>query len=122
MKSVNHEPVGPDGLRDMVALATRNASRSGDIARATTQVIAKRVALGMMAAVNPEGADHVEFTRMVQEKIGAFMAAGMVMLRQAGQQIMRLASGEMMTSATMELTDCSCPALFAEMQGKLAHD
>jgi hypothetical protein len=110
----------------MAAMATQNASRYGDIARATTKVIAKRVALGMAAAVDPLAADHVEFGRMVPEKLDAFSAAGMVMLTQSGQagwQIMRLASDEVMTTvnATMELTGCSTPELFAKWQGNFAH-
>jgi O-methyltransferase involved in polyketide biosynthesis len=112
-------------VRDMVTMASQNASRGGDIALAATQVVAKRMALGMAGAADPLRADHVEFARMVPEKVEAFSTAGMVMLKQSGQagrQIMRLASDEVMTAvrATMEMTGCSCPASFAEFQGKLA--
>jgi O-methyltransferase involved in polyketide biosynthesis len=109
-------------VRDMATMANQNASRGGDIA---SQVIAKRVALGIAGAADPLGADHVEFARMVPEKVEAFSAAGMVMLEQsahAGRQIMRLASDEVMTAvhATMEMTACTGPASFAELQGKFA--
>jgi hypothetical protein len=109
----------------MVTMASQNASRSGDIARAATQVIAKRVALGTAGTADPLRADHIEFARMVPEKVEAFSAAGTVMLKQSGQvgrQIMRLASDEVMTAvhATMEMTGCSCLASFGELQGKFA--
>jgi O-methyltransferase involved in polyketide biosynthesis len=125
MTSSIYRLAGSDRARDMVTLANQNASRSTDMARATTQVIAKRVALGIAGAADPLGADHVEFARMVPEKVEAFSAAGMVMLEQSGQagrQIIRLASDEVMTTvhATMEMTACSCPASFAVLQGKFA--
>jgi O-methyltransferase involved in polyketide biosynthesis len=125
MTSTNDHSAGSDRVRDMVTMASQNAIRSGDIARAATQVIAKRVALGMAGTADPLGADHIEFARMVPEKVEAFSAAGMVMLKQSGhvgRQIMRLASDEMMTTvhATMEMTGCSGPASFAELQGKFA--
>jgi hypothetical protein len=125
MTSTNDHLAGSARVRDMVTMARQNAIRSGDIARAATQVIAKRVALGMAGTADPLGADHIEFARMVPEKVEAFSAAGMVMLKQSGQvgrQIMRLASDEVMTAvhATMEMTGCSSPASFAELQGKFA--
>jgi O-methyltransferase involved in polyketide biosynthesis len=125
MTSANGEPAGPVGLRHIMAMATTNASRSGDIARAAAKVIAKRVALGMAGTADPLRSDHIEFARMVPEKVEAFSAAGMVMLSQSvqvGRQIMRLASDEMMTTvhATTEMTACSCPTSLAELQGKLA--
>jgi O-methyltransferase involved in polyketide biosynthesis len=125
MTSTDDHLAGSAGVRDMVAMASQNAIRGGDIARAATQVIAKRVALGVAGTADPLRADHIEFARMVPEKVEAFSAAGMVMLEQSGQvgrQIMRLASDEVMTTvhATMEMSGCSCPASFAELQGKLA--
>jgi hypothetical protein len=125
MTSTNDNSAGSARVRDMVTMASRNASRSGDIARAATQVIAKRVALGMAGTADPLRANHAEFARMVPEKVEAFSAAGMVMLKQSGQvgcQIVRLASDEVMTTihATMQMTGCSSPASFAELQGKFA--
>jgi monomeric isocitrate dehydrogenase len=60
---------------------------------------------------------------MVPEKVEAFSAAGMVMLKQSSQasrQIMRLTSDEVMMTvhAKMEMTSCSRPVSFAELQGK----
>jgi O-methyltransferase involved in polyketide biosynthesis len=125
MTSTNDHLAGSERVRDMVTMASQNASRGGDIARAATHVIAKRLALGMAGTADPLRANHVEFARMVPEKVEAFSAAGMVMLKQSGQvgrQIMRLASAELMTTvhATMEMAGCSRPASFAELQGKFA--
>jgi hypothetical protein len=125
MTSTNDHSAGSARVRDMVTMASQNAIRSGDIARAATQVIAKRVALGMAGTADPLGADHIEFARMVPEKVEAFSTAGMVMLEQSGQvgrQIMRLASDEVMTTvhATMEMTGCSSPASIADLHGKFA--
>jgi len=125
MTSTNHHLAGSACVRDMVTMARQNASRGAGIARAATQVIAKRVALGMAGTADPLGADHIEFARMVPEKVEAFSTAGMVMLEQSGQggrQIMRLASDELMTTvhATMEMTGCSSPVSIAELQGKFA--
>jgi O-methyltransferase involved in polyketide biosynthesis len=116
---------GSARLRDLVTMASQNAIRSGDIARAATAVIAKRIALGMAGTADPLRSDHTEFARMVPEKVEAFSAAGMVMLKQSGQvgrQFMRLASDEVMRTvhATLEMTGCSFPAPLAELQVKLA--
>jgi O-methyltransferase involved in polyketide biosynthesis len=112
-----------DGI---LAMARQNASRRNDIANATTKIIAKRLALGMAAVLDPVNADHVEFARMVPEKVQAFSAAGMVMLnhsREASRQMMRLASDEVMTTAcaTIEMTGCSSPAAWAAAQSRFAH-
>nr|WP_294516581.1 class I SAM-dependent methyltransferase [uncultured Rhodopila sp.] len=125
MTSPNDHLAGSARVRDLVTMASQNAIRSGDIARAATKVTAKRFALGMAGTADPLRSDHIEFARMVPEKVEAFSAASMVMLEQlvqAGRQIMRLASDEVMTTvnATMEMTACSCPASFAELQGKFA--
>jgi O-methyltransferase involved in polyketide biosynthesis len=114
-----------DATDGIFAMARQNACRGNDIVKATTKVIAKRVALGLAAALDPVHADHGEFARMVPEKVEAFSAAGMVMLKQSGeasQQMMRLASREVMTTAfaTIEMTGCSGPAAWAEAQGRFA--
>ena len=42
-------------------MARQNASRGNDITTATMTIIAKRLALGLAAALDPMHADHVEF-------------------------------------------------------------
>jgi hypothetical protein len=114
-----------DTMSDLLTVATQNAMRGSDIVVATTQVIAKRVGLGLAAAFNPLRADHVEFARMVPEKVETFSAAGMILLKESGQanrQLIRLASDQAMTTAraTIEMTGCSSPVALAEAQGRFA--
>jgi O-methyltransferase involved in polyketide biosynthesis len=114
-----------DTMGAVLTAATQNAVHGVDVARATGQVIAKRVALGMAAAFDPLQADHVEFKRIIPEKVEAFSTAGMAMLtqsRQAGQQMIRLASDEVMTTAraTIDMTGCSSPATLVEAQSRFA--
>jgi hypothetical protein len=106
--------------------ATQNVRCSGDIANAATQVIAKRVVLGMAASMNPLEADCAEFSRMVPEKVEAFSTAGMVILEQTGQsnrQMMHSASEEIATAtlAAIEMTGCSSPAAVMEAQSRYVH-
>jgi hypothetical protein len=112
-------------LNGMMTAATRNASSSSALAVAAGHVIAKRVALGMAAALDPLQADHAEFGRIVPEKMEAFSAAGMVALEQsnrAGWEITRLASDEVMTTAraTFSLASCANPMAVAEAQSQFA--
>lgn len=113
-----------NGVLDAV---TRNASDSNDLGFAAGQIIAKRVALGVAAALNPLQADHAEFARVVPEKVEAFSAAGMIMFaqsNQAGWELTRLASDEVMTTAqaTLEIASCAHPLAMAEAQGQFALD
>jgi hypothetical protein len=126
MTSANANVSRADTTDGILAMARQNASRGNDIAKATTKIIAKRVALGLAAVLDPVHADHVEFARMIPEKVQAFSAAGMVMLTQSGEasrQMMRLASEEVMTTAcaTIEMTGCSSPLAWAEAQSTFAH-
>jgi hypothetical protein len=112
-----------DIMGGVLTVAAQNARRGNDIVTAAAQVIAKRVALGMKAALDPARADHVEFARMVPEKMEAFSTAGMAMLTQSGQanrQMISLASDEFMTAAraTIAMTGCASPAALAEEQGR----
>jgi hypothetical protein len=112
-------------MGSFMAAATQNTRCGGDIAIATTQVIGKRVALGMAATFNPLWADRAEFSRMVPEKVEAFSTAGMVMLKQSGQasrQMMRFASDEVRTTvrATIEMSGCYSPAALAGAQSRFA--
>jgi O-methyltransferase involved in polyketide biosynthesis len=125
MTSMNDHDSTMDAMGGFLAAATQNARCSGDIAFATTKVIAKRVKLGMAATFNPLRADRAEFSRMVPEKVEAFSTAGMIMLRQSGQanrQMMRFASDEVMTAArgTIAMTGCSSPAALAQVQSTFA--
>jgi hypothetical protein len=125
MAATNGNVSPADTADGILAMARQNASRGNDLAKATRRIIAKRVALGLAAVLDPVHADHVEFARMVPEKMEAFSAAGMVMLNQSGEasrQMMRLVSEEVMTTAraTIEMTGCCSPAAWAEAQSRFA--
>jgi hypothetical protein len=77
MTSISANVPGTGTIGDMFAIATRNASTGGDLAITASQIVAKRVALGIAAAMDPLRADHAEFERMVPEKVEAFSVAGM---------------------------------------------
>jgi O-methyltransferase involved in polyketide biosynthesis len=125
MTSVNGGVPNAGATGDVFAAATRNAARGGDLVMATGQVMAKRMALGMAAVLNPLRADHMEFARIVPEKMGAFSAAGMIMIEQsnrANRKMARLASDEVVTTAraTIAMAGCSSPAALAAAQGRFA--
>ena len=110
-----------DSLGGVIAAATLNASRTGDLARSASHVVAKRVALGVAGALNPVAADHAEFARMVPEKMEAFSAMGTILRRQSdhvGRELTRLASDEMQATARASLAfaGCATPAALAAVQ------
>ena len=70
---------------DMLASATRNSSQTGELAMAAAEVVLRRMTLGGFALVNPAGADHAEFARMVPEKAKAFTDAGSVLASQSAR-------------------------------------
>ena len=115
-----------DTVADVFTAATQMVGRNGDLARAAGQIVSKRVALGVAAAINPLAADHHEFGRMVPEKFEAFTTAGMIMLERSGQANLRiaarLASGAVTTTvrAMQEMTVCHSPMALVEMQGRYA--
>ncbi len=119
----SNETGGP--ISDMLDLATRTADTGNNLAIGAGQIIAKRVALGFAAAVNPLAADHTEFARMMPEKVEAFSAAGIAMFEQSElvrNQITRFASAEVETTAraTIEMATCFTPQAMLEAQGRFA--
>jgi hypothetical protein len=109
----------------VLAEASRTAGRGSDLALAAGQVIAKRVALGVAAAMDPMQADHGEFARIVPEKVEAFSAAGMAVLAHSdhvGRQVTRLMSDEVMTTAraTIAMAGCFDPATLVQAQAQFA--
>jgi hypothetical protein len=125
MTSVNDNDSTVHAMGDFLAAATQNARCGGDIALATTQVVGRRIALGVAVTINPLWADRAEFSRMVPEKLEAFSTAGMVMLKQSGQasrQMMRFASDEVTTTvcATIEMSGCFSPVALAGAQSRFA--
>ena len=121
-----NDGISPADTTDgILAMARQNVSRGNDITTATMMIIAKRLALWLAAALDPLHADHVEFARVVPEKVQAFSAAGMVMLSQSGEasrQMLQFASEEVVTTtcATIGMTGCFGPAAWAEAQSQFA--
>ncbi len=112
-------------LSDVLAKASDNADRSGDLAKAAGGVMAKRLALGVAAAFDPLQADHAEFARMVPEKVQAFTEVGMIMLRQteqANRQMTRFGQEELArtTRETMAMARCTNPAELVLAQTRFA--
>jgi len=115
----------PETMRDVMAAASRNAGNSGDLALTAAQVIAKRVALGVAASVNPLQADHAEFARMLPEKMAACSAAGKILLHWsdlARQQAARSAIEEARATAdaTRAMALSRNPLALAMAQGSYA--
>jgi hypothetical protein len=89
-------------VHGVLAAATRSAGNSNALAIGAAQVIARRVALGVAASVNPLQADHGEFARMVPEKLAACTEAGRILLRwsdTARRQAVHSACDEVMVTA-----------------------
>jgi hypothetical protein len=105
------------------AAVTRNADRGEAVATATRNVIEKRVALGIAAALDPLGADHAEFAQIIPEKVEAFTFAGMLKhSSHASRKMARLASDEIAAAshAVAAMIHCSSPAALAEAQADMA--
>jgi O-methyltransferase involved in polyketide biosynthesis len=125
MTVINEASTDVDTIDGMFAEATRSAGRSKDLAIAAGKVVEKRVALGMKGFQNLKEEDHIEFGRMVPEKVQALAAAGMALLKHANhanQQMLGFASAEVMATsrAAIGIAQCSSPAAFMQAQGKFA--
>jgi hypothetical protein len=115
------EPIIAESFRGMLAEASNNAGRSSELATASSQIVAKRIALGISAAMNPLKADHAEFARMVPEKVEAFSSASAILFEQAGkacQRMTRTMSEEIFATARASVAMASCPSptLLAQAQ------
>ena len=106
----------------MVDVGT-NHGTAGELALASGEVVAKRMALGAAAMVDPFNADHAEFARMVPEKAQAFAAAGTAVLQRSSdvmQQMANFAVAEMSIAmkSTMDMLGCRTPTALAAAQSK----
>jgi hypothetical protein len=84
-------------MTGLAATAGRNSSRSGELARASAEVVLRRMALGGFAVADPASADHGEFGRMMPEKTRAFTDAGAVLFSHStriGQEAARFMAAE----------------------------
>jgi len=103
------------------AAAGRKSGQDCDLIIAVGNVIAKRIALGMACALEPQRVDDDEFAGIVPEKVEAFTNASMIMLERSADavgQLSRLAYDEAMatTRATIAMTTCASPTALAKAQ------
>jgi hypothetical protein len=84
--------------RSLAAAATTTL-KGNELALASGRVIARRTALGVAALFDPASTDHVEFSRMVSEKMAAFSTVSSV-VRQRSTAII----AQMMSVAARETT------------------
>jgi O-methyltransferase involved in polyketide biosynthesis len=112
MQIFKPEPLSPETLTGMLEKASRSVSRSSELANASSQIVARRMALGIAAAMNPLKADHVEFARMAPEKVEAFSAASVILFEHSGkasQRMTRVVSEEIFATARASVAMASCP-------------
>jgi hypothetical protein len=115
MKSRTRAFSGARKLGHASRVAGTNGRKSGELAVAAGQVIAKRVALAAAAIVDPLNADLVEFSRIIPEKTTAFSSAGMAWLQgssEAAQRMSAFAASELAraTTAAVAIAGCKTPA------------
>jgi hypothetical protein len=70
---------------DFLLAARYHSSQIVELTLAAAEVVFRRMTLGGFAMVNPAGADHDEFARMVPEKARAFSDAGSILISRAAQ-------------------------------------
>lgn len=105
--------------------AGTHAHKTGELAMASGTVVARRMALGAAAMMDPFNADHGEFAKMIPEKTTAFLQSGMSWLQwssKIAEQMASFAATEMATAAkaTVEIASCSTPADSIALQSSFA--
>jgi hypothetical protein len=92
MKSATRALRDARKLGNAMVLAGTNTRKTGELTTAAGQVVAKRMALGATAVIDPLNADHVEFAKIIPEKTMAFSEAGVTWLHWSGEVAERRAS------------------------------
>jgi len=72
-------------MNDFLSAARRSSNQTVELTLAAAEVVFRRMTLGGFAMVNPVGADHDEFARMMPEKTRAFSDAGSILISRAAQ-------------------------------------
>jgi hypothetical protein len=94
-------------MGELLLAACRNSSQTVELTLAAAEVVFRRMTLGSFAMVNPAGADHDEFARMVPEKTRAFSDAGSILMcrtAQIGQEVTRFIADEVTLAAKAATT------------------
>src|SRR3984893_12890932 len=94
-------------LTRTVAAATATTRKSSELAVASGEVIARRMALGAAAFADPMSADHVEFSRMIPAKMAALsaVAAATIAVRAAGEFALCRTPGEIAAAQSRFVVD-----------------
>jgi Phasin protein len=112
-------------LGNAMRVAGTNGRKTGELAIAAAQVIAKRMTLGAAAIIDPLNADRGEFARIIPEKTTAFAQAGFSWLQRSGKIAERMASfaaSEMATAseAAVAMARCRTPGAIIAVQSRFA--
>ena len=75
--------------RSLAAVATTTL-KGNELALASGRVIAKRTALGITALFDPASTDHIEFSRMVSEKMTAFSTVSSVVQQRSSAVVVQM--------------------------------
>jgi hypothetical protein len=74
-------------LTRSLANAATTSLKGNELALASGRVTARRTALGVAALFDPANSDHIEFSRMVPEKIAAFAAVSSIVQQRSTAMI-----------------------------------
>jgi hypothetical protein len=123
MKSIQRAGRDVRKLTRTFAATAATARKSNELAVASGEVIAHRMALGAAAFADPMTADHVEFSRMVPEKMAALSAVAAILQRRSTAllaEMARFARSEAAIAlrAAGEITRCRTPADIAAAQSR----
>jgi hypothetical protein len=115
MKSPSRKFRSARKLGYAVSAVGTNARKTGDLFKAASHVIAKRMTLGAVAISDPHSADHVEFAKIIPEKTRAFSEAGMIWLRSssevaANMAILAASETAVVARAAVAMASCRTPA------------
>jgi len=123
MKTIQRAGRDARKLTRTFAAAAASTRKSNELAAASGEVIAHRMALGAAALADPMTADHVEFSRMVPEKLAALSAVAAILQRRSAAVIAEMArfagsEAAIALRAAGELTRCRTPADIAAAQSR----
>lgn len=102
MKKIKHASRDVRRITRSLAAAATTTLKGNELALASGRVIARRTALGVAALFDPASTDHVEFSRMVSEKMAAFSTVSSV-VRQRSSAIVEQMMGVAAREATLAL-------------------
>ena len=110
-------------IGDTLTDVATSHGKHGELALASGGVVARRMALGAAAMVDPLNADHAEFALMIPEKAEAFSDAGAALAQQSGvvaRQMARFAANELALGmrAALAMAACRTPADLAAAHGR----